>query len=311
MQKSKPNIAYIGQKQIYENCSEIIQGNYNVKAYCFLDACGGLNCNSVDINYIKTHISEYDIVLLASSNALIDLQYIVNVGKVPLKLIRNFLYEEFLHPNEIGIISPMERFVGENCEDAVLANLVGKMQIDVSKMHYLEIGTNDPIFGNNSFFFYQKGARGILVDPVASVGLMAQIARPEDKFIRAAVTGIAKQKTTRFFVNEEIPAVSSLSRTWLEAADQSHRTVTEIEVDLFGINDLLRQADLKFDLLLVDAEGEDLNILHSIDYNAFSPTIIIVEAFGMGLVSFMKSKGYTWYATVKGTNSIFVRNESC
>src|SRR5688500_3769494 len=48
-------------------------------------------------------------------------------------------------------------------EDVVVSFIFGQLKIkDIS---YLDIGAYDPVYINNTYFFYQHGHRGVLVEP--------------------------------------------------------------------------------------------------------------------------------------------------
>jgi hypothetical protein len=72
------------------------------------------------------------------------------------------------------------------------------------------------------------------------------------------------------------------------------------------------------DILSIDVEGLDLPILKSIDFTAFSPTVICIETIsystkGQGvkdleIIDYLERKGYLKYADTY-INTIFVRSE--
>ena len=193
----------------------------------------------------------------------------------------------------------------------VLQLLVKEMNLTPSDIKLIEVGTNDPVSrGNNSYFLYAAGARGLLVDPLPIVADMAKVFRPEDRFLQAAVTDIAKRPTSTFYESNTLSS-SSLHEHFQEDFDPSEkRHVTKsYEVRLIGINELIEEAGYCPDILLIDAEGEDDTIVRGIDYRRYRPKIIIVEIDHCdeeALVRFMLDKGYLWYTTVDFTNAIFV-----
>ncbi len=210
-------------------------------------------------------------------------------------------------------ISPQIQLYGGHGEVIALQLLASKLGLIPSAMKYIEIGTNDPIRGNNSYFLYAAGARGLLVDPMPIVADLAKIFRPEDRFLQAAVTDIAKQPTATFYESNTLGS-SSLHENFQKEFDPSEkRYVTKsYEVRLIGINELIQEAGYCPDLLLVDAEGEDDTIVRGIDFNQYRPKIIIVEIDHCdeeALVRFIQEKGYLWYTTVDFTNAIFVDEE--
>jgi hypothetical protein len=48
-------------------------------------------------------------------------------------------------------------------EDLILSHLF--YQLDIKKPTYLDIGANEPRYISNTYFFYLKGSRGVLIEP--------------------------------------------------------------------------------------------------------------------------------------------------
>ena len=62
------------------------------------------------------------------------------------------------------ILGPKYRKSYSQCgEDIIVARLLRDMGIDMP--FYVEIGTNDPVIFNNTYFFYRRGAHGVCVEP--------------------------------------------------------------------------------------------------------------------------------------------------
>ena len=77
----------------------------------------------------------------------------------------------------------------ENAEDIMLNTLFGLFRIEIPQIRYVEIGTNHPIYKNNTYSLYLEGARGILVEPNEALGPVIRKCRPEDKLIQVGITG--------------------------------------------------------------------------------------------------------------------------
>lgn len=178
---------------------------------------------------------------------------IYGAGEIGKKLYR-FLQKENIpveffcvtdpttNPSDTGAqeISPQIQLYGGHGEVIALQLLVSKLGLIPSAMKYIEIGTNDPIQGNNSYFLYAAGARGLLVDPMPIVADLVKIFRPEDRFLQVAVTDIAKQSTAIFYESNTLSS-SSLHENFQKDFDPSEkRYVTKsYEVRLIGINELI------------------------------------------------------------------------
>src|SRR5215470_302661 len=48
-------------------------------------------------------------------------------------------------------------------EDLIISDLFNKLSID--RVSYLDIGANNPSFVSNTYLFYERGFRGVLVEP--------------------------------------------------------------------------------------------------------------------------------------------------
>ncbi len=257
--------------------------------------------------HLKEYIDKIDYVLITMAECRMDAvqDLVLNYG-VPLEKIWFFRYTG--DKDDYTFIEVFKReysFFGQFYDDVLLWHLFQKLGYSLSNIHYLEIGTNDPVLCNNSFFFYTHGARGCLVDPLPLSEYFCSKMRSGDKFVRAAISSASGGDTT-FFISAGTQ-VSSLRR---EHAGKGH---WEIKVPQIGINDLLASLDFIPDLLLIDAEGEDEIILQALDYNKYHPIIIEaemdkMEREGEKFRLFMKVQGYTLF-TQLGGNFIFIDTE--
>ena len=217
------------------------------------------------------------------------------------------------HMNSGGA-QPQVQFYGMNNEEAVLLYLLQLCGRSPGDITYLEIGTNDPVRNNNSYFFYEQGARGVLVDPLPAVGRMIELFRPEDRFVHTAVTDHAEHDTITFYESNML-ATSSIHADFQEEFDDGadHTVKHSYTVPLIGVNELLATMDDTPDLLLIDAEGEDVTIAEGVDYEKYRPLIIMVEVDHgdeAGLIQFLAARSYTWFTTISHTNAVFVRAEA-
>ena len=75
--------------------------------------------------------------------------------------------------------------------------IVKAMQID--DITYLDIGAHHPTQFSNTYLFYKRGFRGVLVEPDPELMASIRGARPRDVCIEAGV-GIEAATTAQFFV---------------------------------------------------------------------------------------------------------------
>jgi FkbM family methyltransferase len=185
----------------------------------------------------------------------------------------------------------------------VLHWLVNGYGLAESEIRYCDIGANHPRKLSNTFALYQRGARGVLVEPDPTQATLLRKVRPRDTVLNvgAAFDGKKTAKLKRFtssvfntFSEERVDVIVEASKGW--RPNQAQALCDEIEVDLVPVNDILA-ANFRDDLhfLSIDAEGVDLQIMKSIDFDRFRPKIICVEADG-DFDAILKPIGYEFTA---------------
>ncbi len=163
-------------------------------------------------------------------------------------------------------------------EDLLLWRIISRLQ-GSAPGRYVDIGCNHPWKFSNTAFFYQRGWRGIAIDPNPLFKNLFRTERPEDFFLNCGVGTQSESSSYFTFANH-------LYNTFSKAnADEIARTglsnLVEIkEIPIRTINDILSEYNSinpKIDLLSVDCEGMDLEILCQFDFMANRPTYVIVE----------------------------------
>ena len=178
---------------------------------------------------------------------------------------------------------------------------------------YIDIGAGSPIEASNTYLFYRRGWRGICIDPLAINNNLHKVFRPRDKFLRSLVGN--SLGGVKFF--EFIP--SGYSTTDEKAATQllkkkgvfliHSRFIQSITLASIAPNVSPEDASL----LSIDAEGGDLDVLKSNDFEIFSPRVIICEDYNIyleGVPSFdldalLDNFGYK-LVKISGYSKVFV-----
>jgi FkbM family methyltransferase len=190
--------------------------------------------------------------------------------------------------------------------------------IGIARPTYLDIGAFAPIVWSNTYLLYQKGCRGVLVEPNPARRGALVAERPGDVVLSVGV-GSGEPGEADFFMigNADGSAIDTFQRA---QADEARRLVGEkasvkkvIKVPLVSINEIIakhfRGAP---DFLSIDTEGMDLEILRSLDFNRFRPAVVCAETLIFGpkkvetrILDLMAERGYT----VRGgthVNTIFL-----
>jgi hypothetical protein len=210
--------------------------------------------------------------------------------------------ESYSQAGEDRIVSFMYSYVNEN-----------------EAMTYLDIGAYHPTSINNTYYFYKRGAKGVLVEPNASICKVLREVRPRDTVLEAGI-GITAQREADYYMMTE-PSWNTFSKEEAEhqekITNKRIRIKEVIKMPLYDINQVIAdhfggQAPL---YLSIDAEGIHFEILKSVDFSRFRPKIICIETLVSGttktipeIEAFMKEKNYVARGATF-VNTIFVDNE--
>jgi len=202
-------------------------------------------------------------------------------------------------------------------EDAVIRFLFedyGKKDI-----RYLDIGTNNPHWDNNTFLFYQQGSKGVCVE--ADVSLIPKIKeiRPNDNVINAGVS-VSNEKEADFYIFN-LTGLNTFSKKDADYRSSfgNNKIVRVVKVPLISINELIKNNFSSYpDLISIDIEGLDLVVLKTLDFDRYPVPVICVETCVYSenhirpkdhtIAEFMVTKNYEIYADTY-INTIFVNKE--
>ncbi|MGC4118204.1 MAG: glycosyltransferase [Myxococcales bacterium] len=172
---------------------------------------------------------------------------------------------------------------------------------------YVDIGANHPTRRSNSFHFYERGWRGICIDPIPLGAERFRKARPRDAFLPVGVAEKNRQMTYYMFKE---PCFNTFSEE--QARSYDFRWEQEASVSVRPLRDLLEEnlpRGQVIDFLTIDAEGMDLVVARSNDWTKFRPRAVVAESAGTGdvkkavatpLSRYMGNRGYVVSACTPG-----------
>ena len=146
---------------------------------------------------------------------------------------------------------------------------------------YVDIGAYRPIVWSNSHFFHRAGWHGINIEPTPGFKRVFDRLRPRDLNLEV---GIAGKASTAVFHEFGRPSVwNTLDLGAAEyAAKATGKSPTLTRVELMRLDTILSQhLDGSFELLLIDAEGMDLEVLRSNDFGRYHPRFVLVEVMNV------------------------------
>jgi FkbM family methyltransferase len=162
----------------------------------------------------------------------------------------------------------------QNHEDVVLWRALRQ----VPNGRYVEVGANDPRLDSVTRAFYDRGWRGITVEPMHDFAERHRAQRPDDQLVEAAISSTPGEITLHQFPN------SGLSTT-IDAISDTHRLAglepDEVRVPTRRLDDVLESAgwaDTDIHFMTVDVEGAEADVLSTIDLKVWRPWILVIEA---------------------------------
>jgi FkbM family methyltransferase len=149
---------------------------------------------------------------------------------------------------------------------------------DQASGFYVDVGAYDPFNASNTLLLYRKGWRGINVEPDPDALRRFERFRGRDVNLGVAIS--SHDGTAAFVRAGSFSGLDDPDRPWPDIrSDTAALTPTRIVVRtrrLQGVFDEYRPVG-EIDLLDVDAEGHDLEVLDSNDWERFRPRIVLVE----------------------------------
>jgi|SRR5579871_1827744 len=202
-------------------------------------------------------------------------------------------------------------------EDIIVNYLL--QQLKIKNPTYLDIGTNFPVQGNNTYFFYNKGFRGVCIEPDPSLFEQIKKTRPSDILLNAGI-GFDDSKEADFYI---FPHPYTGWNTFSKEEADSRQKLTGIAIKevrklpLKNINEVIANYfNPHPNFISIDVEGLDLIILQTLDFDKFKPEIICAETITFSLtnneakrndiIEFLQLKGYFVFADTH-INTIFCR----
>ena len=178
---------------------------------------------------------------------------------------------------------------------------------------YVDVGAHHPIRFSNTYYFYERGWRGINVEPAPNAIAQFDRIRPRDVNVALGVAEAPGRMTYYVFDEQALNTFDAALARDREASTPYHVVRTET-VAVERLEAILRDKlppGQAIDFMSIDVEGLDLQVLRSNDWAAYRPQFVLAEALGFRLEQaaqhplhqFMHDVGYELVA--KTLNTLF------
>jgi FkbM family methyltransferase len=150
---------------------------------------------------------------------------------------------------------------------------------------YIDIGAGHPVADNVSFWFYERGWQGIVVEPQPELAALYARLRPRDLVIQGLVG--RSDGEADFHLVERLHGFSTTVQQHAEKAKAfgvDYRTLRLPVTTLAKIGEELGEqlGGKPIDFLKIDVEGAEADVLFGGDWQRVRPKVLVIEAVAPG-----------------------------
>lgn len=140
---------------------------------------------------------------------------------------------------------------------------------------YVDVGAYHPLKFSNTYKLYLRGWRGITIEPNPDAVATFQAIRQHDRHLTIGVAGERSELTYYKFRDAK---ENTFDPAWA-AGKPPGEAVEQVPIACLPLTEIFATycSDRHVDLLSIDCEGRDLEVVQSLDWQRYRPTVVIVE----------------------------------
>jgi FkbM family methyltransferase len=213
-----------------------------------------------------------------------------------------------------------ERWFAQRGEDRRLAGLFAGRR----RGFYIDVGAWDPTRDSVTKHFYDRGWRGVNVEPHPTYHALLAAERPRDVNLGVALGAERGERSLTLVGASGLATFESAfaesADRWVAANRPAPAQISQIVVEVVTLADVCRQhvpPGTPIDFLKIDVEGWEEQVLRGGDWDAYRPEILVVEAV-VPLTDlpawdswdgFVRARGYT-FLEFDGLNRWYRRSDA-
>jgi FkbM family methyltransferase len=206
----------------------------------------------------------------------------------------------------VGPLGDVQISYSQCGEDLVLAQLLGGLHVE--KPDYIDIGAWDPVKGSNTYIFYRRGCRGVLVEP--NPAMCEKLKRRQgDVVVNAGIAGADSPPIADYYIIEGDGELNTFDKDQVKniLLQRPNSVKAVVKMPLLSVNKVLEDNFKAAPALFsIDTEGMDFSILRTLDFERWRPKVFCVEAvvpsgaINEDILRLMASKDYV----LRGGNQV-------
>lgn len=197
-------------------------------------------------------------------------------------------------------------------EDLIIDFILKDKGIDLPT--YIDIGASHPYFLNNTAIFYERGSRGINIEPDPE--LFKAFVKYRKRDINLNI-GVGEKQEERDFYIMSSRGLNTFSKEIAEKyeKEQNYKIIEVKRIKVDTLNNIIKKYfNNNFpDFLSIDCEGLEFEILKSYDFTFNFPKVICVETFNLShgkieekIIDYLLNNNYRLHSSTF-INSIFIK----
>jgi FkbM family methyltransferase len=142
---------------------------------------------------------------------------------------------------------------------------------------YIDIGGGHPVAGSVSFWFYERGWQGIVVEPQEALAALHRRVRPRDTVVGSLIG--RESGSARLFVVDRLHALTTTVEAYADNAKNFGAGVRSVTLPAMTLAELCASHGVTtIDFLKVDVEGAEADVIAGGDWRRYRPKVVVVEA---------------------------------
>jgi FkbM family methyltransferase len=142
---------------------------------------------------------------------------------------------------------------------------------------YIDVGAGHPIADNVSFWFYERGWQGIVVEPQPELAALYERLRPRDLVVRSLVGRHCGE--IDFYAVDRLHGLSTTVEHHAQKTKAFGADYQAVRMPVTTLAALCEEHDVgPIDFLKIDVEGAEGDVLFGGDWKRFRPKVIVAEA---------------------------------